>query len=109
MGFPYTFPITFDGGTLMVTFNGTITKTDLSPVSNMVVSIVIIKPDTTIATVNATSNATGAFTTVYDAIPGTYTAKATTVENTTYLEGSSNVVSFTVGKSPLVITLNVLA
>ncbi len=109
MPFPYTFPIIFNGDSLMVTFNGTITKTDLSPVSNMVVSIVITKPDTTIATVNATSNATGAFTTVYDATPGIYSAKATTVENTTYLAGSSNVVSFTVGKSPLEITLNVLA
>ncbi len=109
MPFPYTFPIIFDGGSLMVTFNGTITKIDLSPVSDMIVSIAITRPDTTVNVVTATSNATGAFTAVYDAIPGIYTAKATTVENDIYLAGSSNVVSFTVGKSPLVITLNVLA
>jgi hypothetical protein len=95
------------GSQVMVTFTGSV-KTGSTPIPNKFVTITVTLPDSTTVPVTATTGADGNYTTTYNAvIPGSYSAKAATAEDTTYLAGVSPTVSFSVGKLAVTVTLAV--
>jgi len=107
MPFTFRFPFLFDiiGGTIMVTFNGTVSA---QSGAGEAVTIKITKPDSTIVNVTASTTVTGSFTATYNALPaGTYTAQATIPVDTVYKSVSSSIVSFTVLLLDRTITLTV--
>jgi hypothetical protein len=94
---------------MSVTFNGTLNEVKAgAPVSGVLVTITVTKPDVSIETITKTTDVTGKFTDVKDyTLPGTYTAVASFAGNSSYNAAASSVINFNVAKQDVVITLNV--
>lgn len=88
-----------------VTFKGSVSAQEKE---GETVTITITKPDTTTETVTTTTKADLTFNPVdYENVPGDYKAKARIEADALYEAAESPEISFSIGKEPRTITLNV--
>ncbi len=72
-----------------------------------IVTVTVTKPDNTTEQVSTITDAEGAYSVDFDGEPGDYSAKARVEADMLYEAAESSSVSFSIGKMPRTITLNV--